>query len=206
MSSQAKRRTVFIDRKFQSAFVFKFLFLLLAGTLIFDIAAYFILNRRLEDTLYSAHLSIRSVGEILLPVLLSLSIIFIVILGAAVLVMTLLSSHLIAGPLHAIRRYIDHIGEGDLDFCARLREKDQALPLISSLCRSLDVLNERLSSVQSLTSELNVTSRSLMDEVQKVSGDHRDELEKNAATLIEIGSKLSEESAFFKTRSTENRT
>jgi len=199
MGKKATRRIVFIDKKFQAAFALKFVALLLLGTAIFDVAAYFILNKRLEDTLYSAHLAIKSVGEILLPTLVALSLTFIVLLGLAVLIMSLFVSHLIAGPLFAIRRYIEFIGEGRLDFEARLRSKDQATPLIDALSKSLDVLNDHLVTVQSLSEDLSGTARRLQEGLDQT-GEIPEDVRSEASRITDLGSKLTAEAGFFRTR------
>lgn len=200
MGNQAPRKVIFIDRKFQTAFILKFLALLLFGTVLFDIAAYFILDRRLGDTFYSAHLTIQSVGEMLLPTLVWLSVTFVLILGLAVLFMTLVVSHLIAGPLYAIRRYLDYLSEGRLDFDARLRVKDQTTPLADSLAKSLDVLNEKILSVQNLSDEISSSSARLLEGIKRGEADPGT-LEVEAAGLVELGAKLARDAFYFKTRS-----
>jgi methyl-accepting chemotaxis protein len=200
MGDQAPRKIIFIDRKFQTSFILKFLGLLLAGTAVFDVAAYLILNRRLEDSLYNAHMTIKSVGDILLPSLVSLSVIFVVLLGLAILLMTLFVSHLIAGPLYAIRRYIERIGEGELDFDARLRTRDQTTPLAMSLSESLEMLNRRLLAIQTIGADILQSSRQMKETVQKQSGESSDKLGQDASRLAELASKLTKEAGFFKTR------
>jgi methyl-accepting chemotaxis protein len=200
MGDQAPRKIIFIDRKFQTGFILKFLGLLIVGTAAFDVAAYFILNRRLEESLYNAHMTIKSVGEILLPSLVSLSVIFVVLLGIAVLLMTLFVSHLIAGPLYAIRRYIERIGGGELDFDPRLRSKDQTTPLAMSLSESLEMLNRRLSAIQALGADILQTSGELKESVQEQSGENSAKFGENASRIEELASKLTEEAGFFKTR------
>jgi len=144
MGDGKARKIIFIDKRFQGEFILKFVLLLLVGTAVFVLAAYLILNRRLEDTYYSAHFAIKSTGEVLLPTLLALSGVFIVVLGAAAVVITLYVSHHIAGPLFAIRRYLENISRGDLDFKPQLRTKDQTTPLAESLTHALETLNSRL--------------------------------------------------------------
>jgi len=206
MSSQAPRKVLFIDRKFQAAFILKFIALLVVGTAVFDIAAYLILNRRLGETFYSAHKTIETVGEMLLPTLLSLSLVFIVVLGLAVLAMTMIVSHLIAGPLYAIRRYIDYISEGRLDFDARLRSKDQTTPLALSISRSLDTLNEHISAIQVIGADVLATSEKLHDHLTNADqGTEREELSRETELLVELGRKLQDETGFFRTRSSEDK-
>lgn len=149
MGNEKPRKIVFIDKRFQGEFILKFILLLAGGTGVFVLAAYLILNRRIEETYYSAHVTIRSTGEVLLPALLSLSGVFIAVLGVAAFVITLYVSHHIAGPLFAIRRYLENVSRGELDFEPKLRLKDQTTPLAESLTHALDTLNDRLVAVRS---------------------------------------------------------
>lgn len=200
MGDKAPRRIVFIDRKFQANFILRFLGLLLAGTAVFNVAAYLILNRRLEGSLYNAHMTIKSVGEILLPSLLSLSVVFLLLLGAATLMMTLFVSHLIAGPLYAIRRYIERIGEGELDFDARLRSKDQTTPLALTLSDTMQVLNTRMSTIQAAARDIHESALNLAGEAGKARGGKDDATSGSGARIAALSAKLVDEAEFFKTR------
>lgn len=204
MGKKFPRKIFFIDRKFQVSFILKFLLLLVVGTLLFDIAAYLILDKRIEGTFYSAHLDLQSLREMLLPSILSLSFIFIILLGAAILVMTLLVSHLIAGPLYAIRRYIENIGEGNLDFVARLRSKDQTTPLAESLAQSLEVLNEKLSAIQAHGAEVEVEAQRLTEILNGQSPD-LENARVVSARIAGLGAELQKEAGFFTTRSSDTK-
>jgi len=160
------RKIVFIDRQFQGAFILKFLLLLLVGTGLFVLAAYLILDRRLEETYYSAHYTIKSTGEALLPTLLALSAAFVAVLGAAVIVVTLYVSHHISGPLYAIRRYLESISRGELDFSPKLRTDDQTTALTESLAHALETLNTHLVSIRSGADALRAASVKLPRHLQ----------------------------------------
>ena len=161
MYEDKPRKVVFIDRHFQGRFILKFLLLLLVGTGLFVLAAYLILDRRFADTYYSAHYTIRSTGELLLPTLLALAAVFIVVLGAAAIVITLYVSHHIAGPLYAIRRYLESVSRGELDFQPRLRLDDQTTALAESLAHALETLNTRLVAIRSAADEVRAASAKL---------------------------------------------
>ncbi|HWR97794.1 MAG TPA: methyl-accepting chemotaxis protein [Candidatus Methanoperedens sp.] len=161
MREEKPRKVVFIDRHFQGAFILKFLLLLLVGTGLFVLAAYVILDRRLEETYYSAHYTIKSTGEMLLPTLLALSAVFVVVLGAAVIAVTLYVSHHISGPLFAIRRYLESIARGELDFQPKLRLDDQTTALTESLAQALETLNTRLISIHRGADEVRAASARL---------------------------------------------
>ena len=166
MSEDKPRKVVFIDRRFQGTFILRFLILLLVGTGLFVLAAYLILDKRFGETYYSAHYTIKSTGELLLPTLLALSAVFVAVLGAAVIVVTLYVSHHIAGPLYAIRRYLESVSRGELDFQPRLRLDDQTTPLAQSLAHALETLNTRLVSIRSAADGVRAASAKLPRHLQ----------------------------------------
>ncbi|HEY5998296.1 MAG TPA: methyl-accepting chemotaxis protein [bacterium] len=168
MREEKPRKIVFIDRRFQGQFILKFVLLLLAGTGLFVLAAYLILNRRLEETYYSAHYTIKSTGEMLLPTLLSLAGVFVLVLGAAVVAVTLYVSHHIAGPLYAIRRYLESVSRGELDFQPKLRDDDQTTPLAESLAHAIETLNSHLVSIRGGADALREASGKLPRHLQSL--------------------------------------
>lgn len=201
MGEDKPRKIIFIDRRFQSEFILRFVALLLIGTGVFVLAAYLILNRRLEETYYSAHYAIKSTGEVLLPALLALSGVFIVVLGIAAVLITMYVSHHIAGPLFAIRRYLESVSRGDLDFEPKLRLKDQTTPLAESLARALETLNERLVRIRSAADGMREASGSLSRHI--TSGDSANEdCRRNLADLLAREESLVRELDYFRLRKT----
>ncbi len=154
----ASRKRVFVDKKFQTKFILKYSLLLIIGTMLFSISAYFILNQQIGESLFSAHLAIHRTGELLLPTLLLLSLTFVVILGVAAVFITLMVSHKICGPLFAIERYLKLISEGNLNFEAKLRTNDQTEALADTLTETVKSLRGRIvmakESVTSLKKDL----------------------------------------------------
>lgn len=199
MGDGQARKIIFIDKRFQGEFILKFVSLLLVGTAVFVLAAYLILNRRLEDTYYSAHFAIKSTGEVLLPTLLALSGVFILVLGAAAVVITLYVSHHIAGPLYAIRRYLENISRGDLDFKPKLRLNDQTTPLAESLAHALETLNSRLVTVRLGVDALGVSSAKLSRHMATSAG-ASDECRKDLGELLAREAALIRELEFFHLR------
>ncbi len=199
MGDGKARKVIFIDKRFQGEFILKFVLLLLAGTAVFILAAYLILNRRLEDTYYSAHFAIKSTGEVLLPTLLALSGVFVVVLGAAAFVITLYVSHHIAGPLFAIRRYLENVSRGDLDFTPKLRLKDQTTPLADSLAHALETLNSRLVAIRISTDAVRESSATLSRRIGICDGANA-ECRKDIGDLLAREAALLQEMEFFHVR------
>jgi methyl-accepting chemotaxis protein len=200
MAESKARKIIFIDKRFQGEFILKFVSLLLVGTAVFVLAAYLILNRRLEDTYYSAHFAIKSTGEMLLPTLLALSGVFIVVLGAAAVVITLYVSHHIAGPLYAIRRYLENVAQGDLDFKPKLRLNDQTTPLAESLAHALETLNSRLVAVRLGADAMRASSAKLARHMAASEGASA-ECRKDLGDLLAREEDLIREMEFFRLRS-----
>ncbi len=199
MGDGQARKIIFIDKRFQGKFILKFLSLLLVGTAVFVLAAYLILNRRLEDSYYSAHFAIKSTGEVLLPTLLALSGVFILVLGAAAFVITLYVSHHIAGPLYAIRRYLENVSRGDLDFRPQLRLNDQTTPLADSLAHALETLNSRLVAVRIGADAMRLSSAKLSRHMTASAG-ASEECRKDLGELLAREEALIRELEFFHLR------
>jgi methyl-accepting chemotaxis protein len=193
------RRVVFIDKRFQSEFILKFVALLLVGTGVFVLAAYVILNRRLEESYYSAHFAIKSTGEMLLPTLLSLSGVFVLVLGTAAVLITLYVSHHIAGPLFAIRRYLENVSRGELDFEPKLRLKDQTTPLAESLAHALETLNDRLVAIRGGAGAVRDSSTKLLRHLEIAEGTSP-ECRKDLGELLAHEEALVRELEFFHLR------
>jgi methyl-accepting chemotaxis protein len=200
MGHDKPRKIVFIDKRFQSEFILRFIALLLVGTSVFILAAYLILNRRLEETYYSAHYAIKSTGEVLLPTLLALSAVFILVLGIAAFLVTMYVSHHIAGPLFAIRRYLESVSRGDLDFEPKLRLKDQTTPLAESLARALETLNARLVTIRSAADGMRAASGKLSRHIA-TTDDANDQCRRDLADLLAREESLIRELDYFRLRS-----
>ncbi len=199
MGDDKPRKIIFIDKRFQSEFILKFVVLLLVGTGVFVLASYLILNRRLEETYYSAHFTIKNTGEVLLPTLLALSGIFIVVLGVAAIIITLYVSHHIAGPLFAMRRYLENISHGELDFEPKLRLKDQTTPLAESLSHALETLNLRLVAIRVSADAMREASAKLSHHLD-ASGSASTECRKDLGDLLAREEALAREIEFFRLR------
>jgi methyl-accepting chemotaxis protein len=153
-ASSSSRRRIFIDKRFQTRFILNYTLLLLAGTALFIGAAYLILDKQIGESLFSAHLAISRTGELLLPTLLYLAAAFIVILGLATVVVTLLVSHKISGPLFAIVRYLRAMSEGNLNFEAKLRTNDQTAVVADTLTEAVRSLAGKVAMLKEIAGSL----------------------------------------------------
>lgn len=204
MGNEHPRKVIFIDKKFQAEFIMKFVLLMLLGSAVFGLAAHLLLDRALDKNYYSAHMTMKSVGEILKPTLVWLTVVFAAVFGAAAMVITLYVSHHIAGPLYAIRRYLENIARGELNFEPRLRDKDQTTPLAQSLTQAVETLNERLVAIRGAADAVRAASQTLSVHVEQRDSSV-DQCRKDLGELIARANELTRGIEFFNLRKPANR-
>lgn len=136
-----RRKNYYIKKKFQRDFILKFFALLILGSLISGVIIYFMSRGALTTTFDNSRLAISSTADYIFPSVLLSGIAVVVIIGLAAIIMTLLASHKIAGPLYRIGKDIDEIASGNLNIRFVLRGGDE----IRELAGKLDNMSRSLS-------------------------------------------------------------
>lgn len=135
-----KRKQHLINKKFQIFFIIKFCGLLFVSA-IFTIYVLFILSSS-STTVYfgNSRILIKNTAVYIMPLLIKTSIIVSITFGAIAVILFLLSSHKIAGPLFRLKREIEKISDGEIPKDFYIREKDQ----FQEVARSFDVMVKNL--------------------------------------------------------------
>ena len=139
-----RRKTYVIQKMLQAKFIIAFLLLVIIGSIISGIIFYLKANTYLGYHYGMAHLKLEKTGEILQPALLISYGIGVVLIGIATVILTIIISHKIAGPLYRFERSAEEIGKGNLTLETRVREKDQAKDLADALSRMTTELRKKL--------------------------------------------------------------
>ena len=124
-----RRRNYFIKKGFQASFILRFILVIFFGIMVSSGIVYYLTSEKIEEAYYRSHIKIASTGEIVYPILLTANIITLGIIIIVTIIITLLISHKIAGPLYRIEKSIHEIGEGNLSFKIYLRAKDELITL-----------------------------------------------------------------------------
>ncbi len=156
--------------------------LLLIGGAIF----YYVTQRDLGETYFSAHVTVKNVSEILLPTLIGMNLLGIVISIAASVFFT----HRIAGPAFSLARMLRGVGQGDLSATVHFRKNDELKELNQASNEMIDGLNNRLgiikegaSRVGRVAGEAGVVLRG--GEASRDGGRMAEELEAEVASLVQ---------------------
>ncbi len=184
--AENRRKNYFIQKAFQTNFSVRFAALIvLAAALVTGLFLYF--SRGTFTTGYQgSELRIERTAVFFSPTLLIIGILVAVGVGLAGMVVFVLLSHRIAGPLYRVQKALHEIGQGDLTHRIRLRENDQLDELAQALNQFAQRMDEKLGSLQR---ELDQASAKFPDK------DKPEEI----AKLAEIVRRLKEVTDTFKT-------
>ncbi len=132
-----------VERDFKLKFGLKFCLFTIVGMLVLSIFVFFVTSESLGGSYRSAIYTIYKLKVNIFPLLFAsfYSILILVVITAAIAVISVFFSHKMAGPMVHLERSLEIIGSGDLTRETSLREGDQLLPIadeINSMVRSLN--------------------------------------------------------------------
>ena len=176
-----KRRIYFIDKSFQAKFILKFCALVVLGGLLTIGLLYFLAMQSTTVSFVNSRVVVRTTADFLLPVLVQTVAVVVVVVGFATVIVTLLVSHKIAGPLYRFKKVMTDLQEGDFSQDFRIRHLDQLQDLAGSFNETIKktrdkikLLKEGLKALENglnniSESEISDTKRSLLSELKKAS-------------------------------------
>lgn len=151
-----RRKNFYIKKEFQRNFILKFCALVAAGSVISTAIIYAMSMATVTTTFENSRLAIKGTAEHILPAMFFSSIIVVFLVGIATIIITLFTSHKIAGPLYAIEKRISEIAMLNLKTEFHLRTHDEIKPLAVGLNKMVLNLREGVKDVSKALSELEV--------------------------------------------------
>ncbi len=155
-----RRRNYFIDKGFQSRFIFKFCLTVLAAGLLTMGLLYFFALRSTTVSIVDSRVKVYSTADFLLPVLIQTVVIVTILISIVTIILTLLVSHKIAGPLYRFKKVIEAMGEGDFAQDFKIRQRDQLQDLAKTINSAIQRVRSQLNLIKtyhnSLKEKLNV--------------------------------------------------
>jgi methyl-accepting chemotaxis protein len=152
-----RRRNYFIKKGFQTRFILRFILVIFFGIIVSSGIVYFLTSKKIEEAYYRSHIKIASTGEIVYPILFTANIITVGIIIVITIIVTLLISHKIAGPLYRIEKSIHEIGEGNLSFKIYLRAKDELITLAEIFNNMIVKLRGKIERIQNAATYMDST-------------------------------------------------
>lgn len=146
-----RRRQYFINREFQLSFILKFCSILLVGIIVSTVLLILVSRGTLTSSFENSQLTIKNTATALLPSILLCNLITLGLITLVAIVLTLLVSHKLAGPMFRFQKEIETIRAGNLTQKIQLRNKDQLVSLASSLDSMRGTLREKVLTIQKET-------------------------------------------------------
>ncbi len=126
-------RHYYIGERYQKKMIIKFCLLAVAGSAAFCTLFYFALDRKLDGSYVQALDGMRYVRLSMMRSAIYIDLAVIGVLTVAVLILTLIMSHRIAGPTWRMEQSAKAVGSGDLTLNVRLRKNDEMKPLADKM-------------------------------------------------------------------------
>jgi len=187
------RHIYFIEKSFQANFILKFCALVVLGGLLTIGLLYLLAMKSTTVSFANSRVVVRTTADFILPILIQTTAIVVIIVGFATVVVTLLVSHKIAGPLFRIKKVMGELGAGDFSQEFHIRQLDQLQDLADTFNDSIKKMKEK---IQALKND----SEKLRHELDNIS---ENEVSENKRALLLELKKISEEltkaSSYFKT-------
>jgi len=149
-----KRKTYFVKKSFQFRFILKFCLVILAGVAISTGIFFLFSSGTLTSSFQDSRLVIKKTSIAILPIVLYTNLITLGLITVAAIIVTLLVSHKLAGPLFRFEKDLEEIGRGNLAKRIRLRKQDQLKDFAESMNKMTDSLHIRVLDVRSEVNQI----------------------------------------------------
>lgn len=131
-----KRRTYFIDTKFQAAFIARFCAIVLLSSVAIGLLIFFLSMNSTTVTIENTRVVVKRTADFILPIVMFTLLWVTAVSSIFFFIVALFTSHKIAGPLYRINKDIELMSGGNLNVNFAIRDKDQ----LKGLARNLGLL------------------------------------------------------------------
>ncbi len=172
-----KRRNYFIKKNFKGKLILGYFLFMVGGCLLFSI----ILAALSADTLTVVYrnndLQLGQTPLMLLKQILTAYWIFIIVGGAVIIVVAMLITHRMAGPLFRLERTVNHMVSGRLDDVIFLRKNDEGKEIAAKLNQFNQELSEKIRQIENCSQNIDAllaqysdldSSRATRDDIQSI--------------------------------------
>ena len=176
MENKNRRQTVLINWSFQSRMIGIFILVNVFLMVMFQAVMYIFLDSEINTLLSRTHITLRSVREMLMPILISVSLLNIFLSSLVIAAFVLFASFRIAGPLYRFHAITGDIADRNLDTFTKIRAGDQLFDLAEEMTRMRDTLAGDMASLaelakaadSALEASLNGEARRNVEEIRRV--------------------------------------
>ncbi len=149
-----RRRNYFIDKNFQTRFIIKFCVIVMLSSLVIGVSLFYLSRNFTTVAIENAHVTVKSTSDFMLPIVAQTLILVTLLSAVSVALLTMFTSHKIAGPLYRLKKEIEEFKNGQLNLSFRTRSTDQLKDLSDSLADMSKTLSEKHLALKGKMTEL----------------------------------------------------
>ena len=150
MKSKRKILNLNVKNQFQVWLLVRIIGTVILSSLVAAIILYFYSRQEISSNFYSAHIKLRRVSDLLLPVIAAGT--FVSLISGMILALFLPQK--IAGPLYHIEKDLRKMGAGNLKVKIRLRKKDTMDDFVKAININIKELRKKVQAVKDAQGEL----------------------------------------------------
>jgi methyl-accepting chemotaxis protein len=154
MSKDERRNIKLISRDFQLRLIIEFVLINVLILVVFGILIYLFLDSEIAANLSRAHVTYKNISDMLVPIVLTLSVLNIFVTSFIIAIVVLYSSHRIAGPLYRFNEIVKAVLKGNLNPMTDLRKDDQLKLLADNFKMMVEQLNQDISRMKTITNQV----------------------------------------------------
>ncbi|HEY3347930.1 MAG TPA: methyl-accepting chemotaxis protein, partial [Nitrospirota bacterium] len=158
-----RRKKLFIEKKFQGKFIAKTVLSLIAGLVLSMGLLIYLSDDSLTADYSGGTLKIQQTTDMLLPYIIISNALAIALVAVAGVMISLVYSHRIAGPLYRFEKDLEAIKQGDLTRRIKLRDGDQFSEMAEQINSFTDFFDTKISGLNRKLEELSALTGEFAD-------------------------------------------
>ncbi len=195
--NRRRLKNYLIKKGMQTRFILKFCLLLVLACVIMSTIAYILSERTTTTSFEDLRLTVKSTADFILPTLILSSLVAIILVAIATIIVFIIITHRIAGPLHRLETDMAEIAKGNLIKDIHLRKKDEFKTLAAAINSLLKNWRDPLSVSQAKLNELEDGINDVKTGL-RAKGAPEDEAERIVKPMREKTEQLKHAFSFFK--------
>ena len=150
-----KRRDYLIDKRFQANFILRFCLVVVATGAFIMAILYAMAGKANTVSIVNSRVVVQNTADFIFPLLIQTFVVSTILVGLATIIITLVISHRIAGPLYRFKKVLGSLGEGDFSLACKIRLKDSLQDvavafndMITSVRKKFDLIDKDLKNLK----------------------------------------------------------
>ncbi len=148
--NRRKKLNLAVKREFQMWLLARIVGVVIVSSLVSVFILYFYSRQEISSSFYTAHIQIRRVSDLLIPVMAAGA--FVSLLSGIVLALFLPQK--LAGPIYRVQKSLELIADGNLTEHVVLRKNDTLMDLAASVNETTAGLRDKINDIKAIQREL----------------------------------------------------